>query len=73
LVPPERRHYLRFRSWAEAGGEPLTGTRKYSLLTSGDLIVHHTSSYDEYRRFVCSLVNLATGALAWVKLIYEKI
>jgi hypothetical protein len=47
----------------EESGEPLAGIRKYSVLTSGDLVVHHTSSYDEYRRFVCSLLNIASGSL----------
>ena len=62
-VPAERRHFLHFRSWAEEGSRALDGVKKYSVLSSGDLVIHHTSSYDEYKRFVCSLLNVATGTL----------
>ena len=34
---------------------------KYSLLTSGELIIHHSSSYDEYTQFKCSALNTLTG------------
>jgi len=26
---------------------------KYTLLQSGDLLIHHTSTYDTYKKYVC--------------------
>ncbi len=34
---------------------------KYTLLQSGDLLVHHTSTYDTYKKYVCKTEHMLTG------------
>ena len=34
---------------------------KYTLLQSGDLLVHHTSTYDTYKKYVCKTQHKLTG------------
>ena len=34
---------------------------KYTLLQSGDLLVHHTSTYDTYKKYVCKTEHLLSG------------
>ena len=44
-------------------GEEFGETGKYSVLTSGELIIHHSSSYDEYTQFKCTALDTLTGVV----------
>ena len=34
---------------------------KYTLLQSGDLLIHHTSTYDTYKKYVCKTEHILSG------------
>ena len=34
---------------------------KYTLLQSGDLLVHHTSTYDTYKKYICKTEHILSG------------
>ena len=66
-VPEHLRPYIRVTSWLHEEGTaieifPERDPRgKYTLLQSGDLLVHHTSTYDTYKKYVCKTEHTLSG------------
>ena len=66
-VPEHLRPYIRVTSWLHEEGTaieifPERDPRgKYTLLQSGDLLVHHTSTYDTYKKYVCKTEHSLSG------------
>ena len=59
--------HIRVTSWLHEEGTaieifPERDPRgKYTLLQSGDLLVHHTSTYDTYKKYVCKTEHELSG------------
>ena len=66
-VPEHLAPFIRVTSWLHEEGTaieifPERDPRgKYTLLQSGDLLVHHTSTYDTYKKYVCKTEHLLSG------------
>ena len=54
-------------------GEVFGETGKYSVLTSGELIIHHSSSYDEYTQFKCTALDTLTGVKLSLYCIFDLV
>ncbi len=59
--------HIRVTSWLHEEGQAIQigherePRGKYTLLNDGNLLVHHTSTYDSYKRYVCKAENRLTG------------
>ena len=66
-VPEHLAPHIRVTSWLHEEGTaieifPERDPRgKYTLLQSGDLLVHHTSTYDTYKKYVCKTEHELSG------------
>lgn len=66
-VPQHLNPYIRVTSWLHEEGTaieifPERDPRgKYTLLQSGDLLVHHTSTYDTYKKYICKTEHILSG------------
>ena len=66
-VPDHLVPFIRVTSWLHEEGTaieifPERDPRgKYTLLQSGDLLVHHTSTYDTYKKYVCKTEHTLSG------------
>lgn len=66
-IPANIRDHVRVTSWLHEEGTaieiyPERDPRgKYTLLQTGDLLVHHTSTYDTYKKYVCKTEHKLTG------------
>ena len=66
-VPDHLRPHIRVTSWLHEEGTaieifPERDPRgKYTLLQTGDLLVHHTSTYDTYKKYVCKTEHVLSG------------
>ena len=62
-IPSLVKSFVEVRSWIHEGGTrgeifPQLGSGgKYTILPSGSLLVHHTSSYDGYKEYSCQTIN----------------
>lgn len=68
-IPSEVREYVRITSWLHEEGTSIEifpekePRGKYTLLdqSGGHLLVHHTSTYDTYKKYTCKTENKLTG------------
>ena len=66
-VPEHLAPHIRVTSWLHEEGTaieifPERDPRgKYTLLQSGDLLVHHTSTYDTYKKYICKTEHELSG------------
>ncbi|CAB4064375.1 DSCAM [Lepeophtheirus salmonis] len=66
-IPSYVADYVHVTSWVHEEGTaieifPRKDPRgKYTLLQSGALLVHHTSSYDTYKKYICKTEHTLTG------------
>ena len=66
-VPEHLKPHIQVTSWLHEEGTaieifPERDPRgKYTLLQSGDLLVHHTSTYDTYKKYVCKTEHVLSG------------
>ena len=67
ISPSHLRPYVRVTSWIHEEGAsieivPESEPRgKYTLLHDGHLLVHHTSTYDSYKKYICKTEHILTG------------
>ena len=66
-VPEHLKSHIEVTSWLHEEGTaieifPERDPRgKYTLLQSGDLLIHHTSTYDTYKKYVCKTEHILSG------------
>ena len=68
-IPAAVRAYVRVTSWLHEEGTAIEifpekePRGKYTLLdqTGGHLLVHHTSTYDTYKKYICKTEHSLTG------------
>ena len=67
ITPSHIRPYVVVTSWVHEEGTAIEifpedePRGKYTLLPSGNLLVHHTSTYDSYKKYTCKTENVLTG------------
>lgn len=66
-VPEHLAGNIRVTSWLHEEGTAIEifperePRGKYTLLQTGDLLVHHTSTYDTYKKYVCKTEHTLSG------------
>ena len=67
ITPIHLRPFVEVTSWLHQEGSaieifPEAEPRgKYTMLTQGRLLVHHTSTYDSYKKYTCRTKHKLTG------------